>query len=215
MNLNTKIIIFTNIKCIKLEKISGKYICGVDEAGRGPLAGPVVVASVIFKENSFIEGVRDSKKLSEKKREILFDKIIKSCLEYKIEAIDNKFIDEINILQSTMLGIENCLTKLESNDFKLLIDGNYFKLRNNLHEKYDYETIIDGDDKIFEISCASILAKVTRDRLMKEYDKIYPQYLFAKNKGYGTPEHIERIKEYGICEIHRETFCRKFMQLSF
>jgi ribonuclease HII len=198
-----------------LKEKSEKYICGVDEAGRGPLAGPVVVASVIFKENIIIEGVRDSKKLSEKKRELYFDKIIEICTEYKIEIIDNNIIDEINILKATMLGMEKCLLNLRNNDFKLMIDGNYFMLRNDLHKEYDYETIVGGDDKIFEISCASILAKVTRDRLMKEYDAVYPQYLFSKNKGYGTPEHIERIREYGLCEIHRKTFCRNFMQLSF
>lgn len=214
MNLTLKIIIFTYIKATFMEKRC-RYICGIDEAGRGPLAGPVVVASVIFKENNFIEGVRDSKKLTEKLREELYEKIIENCIDYKIETIDNKTIDKINILSATMLGMEKCLMKLININFKLFIDGNYFKLRNGIHKKYDFETVVGGDDKIFEISCASILAKVYRDRLMKEYDKAYPQYLFAKNKGYGTPEHIERIREYGLCEIHRETFCRKFMQLSF
>jgi ribonuclease HII len=189
-----------------------KYICGVDEAGRGPLAGPVVVAGVIFEPDMRIEGVKDSKKLTEKRRESLYDKIIDNCLEYKIEIVDNKTIDEINILAATMLGMENCITKMQTKDFKLLIDGNYFKLRDNLQNNYDYETIIEGDDKIFEISCASILAKVTRDRLMREYDKIYPGYLFAKNKGYGTKEHIHRISQYGLCDIHRVTFCKNFIQ---
>ncbi len=192
-----------------------KYICGIDEAGRGPLAGPVVVASVIFEENNKIEGVRDSKVLSEKKREQFYGEIIKSCIDYKIEVIDNDIIDSINILNATMLGMEKCLSGLRNVDFKLYIDGNYFKLKNEMHKKYDFETVIGGDDKIFEISCASILAKVTRDRLMIEYDKVYPEYLFAKNKGYGTQEHIERIRRHGICKIHRETFCRKFMQLTF
>jgi len=197
-----------------LQKEKFKYICGIDEAGRGPLAGPVVVACVIFNGETTIEGVKDSKKLSEKKRELLFDKIINSCLEYKIELIDNKTIDEINILNATMLGMEKCLEGLQNRNFKLLIDGNYFKLRNEIHKNYDYETIIGGDDKIFEISCASILAKVTRDRLMKDYDKIYPEYLFAKHKGYGTKEHMDRIRQYGLCDIHRLTFCRKFLQIS-
>ncbi len=197
-----------------MQKEKFKYICGIDEAGRGPLAGPVVVACVIFNGETTIEGVKDSKKLSEKKRELLFDKIINSCLEYKIELIDNKTIDEINILNATMLGMEKCLEGLQNRNFKLLIDGNYFKLRNEIHKNYDYETIIGGDDKIFEISCASILAKVTRDRLMKDYDKIYPEYLFAKHKGYGTKEHMDRIRQYGLCDIHRLTFCRKFLQIS-
>lgn len=192
-----------------------KYICGIDEAGRGPLAGPVVIACVILKPGKKIEGVRDSKKLSGKKRESLFDKITDACLEYKIEIIESIIIDEINILNATMLGMEKCITGLKTGNLRLLIDGNYFRLKGNLQEKYDYETIVEGDDKVFEISCASILAKVTRDRLMREYDKLYPEYLFAKNKGYGTPEHIQRILKYGICEIHRKTFCKNFIQYSF
>ena len=187
----------------------------MDEAGRGPLAGPVVVGCVIFESGITIEGVKDSKKLSEKKREYFFNKIIESCLDYKIEFIGNKIIDDINILKAAMLCMENCLKNLQTAEFKLLIDGNYFKLQNDFHKIYDYETIVGGDDKIFEISCASILAKVTRDRLMKEYDTEYPGYLFSKHKGYGTKEHIERIKKLGVCEIHRITFCKKFLQLSF
>jgi ribonuclease HII len=214
LNLKTKLFIFTYIKATLMEKRC-RYICGIDEAGRGPLAGPVVVASVIFKENNTIDGVRDSKKLSEKHRELLYEEIIKNCIDFKIETIDNKTIDKINILNATMLGMEKCLTKLININFKLFIDGNYFKLRNGIHKKYDFETVIGGDDKIFEISCASILAKVTRDRLMVEFDKAYPKYNFAKHKGYGTKMHIEKIREFGLCEIHRETFCRKFLQLSF
>lgn len=190
------------------------FICGIDEAGRGPLAGPVVVASVIFGVNNRISGVKDSKKLTEKKRESLFGQIINSCLEYNIEIINNKVIDGINILNATMLGMEKCLEGMKNTNYKLLVDGNYFKLKDDAHKKYDFQTIIGGDDKIYEISCASILAKVTRDRLMLGYNDKYPQYLFSKNKGYGTKEHINRIREFGICEIHRETFCRKFMQLS-
>lgn len=193
---------------------NNKYICGIDEAGRGPLAGPVVVACVIFDGQTAIEGVRDSKKLTPEKREYLFDKIVESCLEYKVEIIDHRVVDEINILKATMLGMEKCLDRLEIKDYKLLIDGNYFKLENNKHKNYDYKTIIEGDDKIFEISCASILAKVTRDRIMKDYHLIYPEYLFHKNKGYGTREHIELIQKHGLCDIHRTTFCKNFMQLS-
>lgn len=192
-----------------------KYICGVDEAGRGPLAGPVVVASIIIDSDKKIMGIRDSKKLSEKKRESLFDVIIGECREYKIEIIDNKIIDEINILNATMLGMEKCITGMKNTGFKLMIDGNYFKLRNNLQNNYDFETVVEGDDKIYEISCASILAKVTRDRLMRDYDGIYPNYLFANNKGYGTKEHIQRILKYGLCDIHRTTFCKNFIQYGF
>lgn len=192
-----------------------KYKCGIDEAGRGPLAGPVVAACVILKPGVSIEGVRDSKKLSEKKREFLYGEILNACLEYKIEIVDNKLIDEINILNSTMLAMEKCITGLKTENFRLLVDGNYFKLRGNLQDKYDYRTIIEGDDKVFEISCASILAKVTRDRIMREYDFKFPEYLFSKNKGYGTPEHIQRILKYGLCDIHRTTFCKNFIQYSF
>ena len=192
-----------------------KLVCGMDEAGRGPLAGPVVVASTIFEPGFKIKGVRDSKKLSEKQREAFFNIILNCCLEYKIEIIDNIVIDEINILSATMLGMEKCITALKTKNFDLKIDGNYFKLRNNLQNNYNYETIIEGDDKVFAISAASILAKVTRDRLMKEYDKEFPLYLFAKNKGYGTKEHITRIMKYGLCIIHRKTFCKNFMQMQF
>ncbi|MBI5402557.1 MAG: ribonuclease HII [Ignavibacteriae bacterium] len=192
-----------------------KYICGIDEAGRGPLAGPVVTSCVILKPGTKIEGVKDSKKLSEKKREFLFGEIINSCLEYKIEIIDNKIIDGINILNATMLGMEKCISGIKTENIRLLIDGNYFRLNDNLQEKYEYQTIVEGDDKIFEISCASILAKVTRDRLMRDYDIKYPEYLFAKNKGYGTPEHIQRILKFGLCDIHRKTFCKNFIQYTF
>lgn len=195
--------------------LSKKYICGVDEAGRGPLAGPVVVASVIIDSGERIEGVRDSKKLSEKKRESLFEVILNACIEYKIEIIDNKIIDEINILNATMLGMEKCIKGMKNTNIKLMIDGNYFKLRDNQQNNYEYETVIEGDDKIYEISCASILAKVTRDRIMREYDKLYPDYLFAQNKGYGTKEHIRRIIKFGLCSIHRTTFCKNFIQYGF
>jgi len=194
---------------------SKKFVCGVDEAGRGPLAGPVVTACVIFNPDVRIKDVRDSKKLSEKKRESLFDVIIEKCIEYKIEIIDNKIIDEINILNATMLGMEKCISAMKNTGFKLMIDGNYFKLRNNLQNNYDYETIVEGDDKIFEISCASILAKVTRDRIMRKFDEIYPGYNFIKNKGYGTREHINSILKLGLCEIHRTTFCKNFIQYGF
>jgi ribonuclease HII len=197
-----------------LDRENYKYICGMDEAGRGPLAGPVVTACVLFKKEQSIDGVKDSKKLSEKKREYLFDKIIESCTEFQIQIIDHKTIDEVNILNATMLGMEKCVENLTHRDFKLLIDGNYFKLRDNLHKNYDYETIVSGDDRIFEISCASILAKVTRDRLMRDFDKIYPEYLLSKHKGYGTKEHIDRIRKYGLSEIHRLTFCKKYLQLT-
>ena len=188
------------------------FKCGIDEAGRGPLAGPVVVAAVVFEVGNRIRNVRDSKKLKESQREELFDKIIEKCYEYSIEVVDNNIVDEINILRATMLGMERCLDSLENKDVKIYIDGNYFRLNDGKHKDYNYETIIKGDDKIFEISCASILAKVTRDRMMKEYDKEFPLYNFKQHKGYATKEHIINIKKYGLCELHRKTFCKRITE---
>lgn len=189
-------------------------ICGIDEAGRGPLAGPVVVAGVIFESSIAIPGVRDSKKLSELKRELLYAEIIDKCKAYNIQVIDNKIIDGQNILKANMIGMGNCLRVLNVQDMKIFIDGNYFKLPDNSENLYNYETVVKGDDKIFQVSCASILAKVTRDRIMKEYDEIYPQYNLKRHKGYGTREHIENIKKFGLCDIHRVTFCKNFIQPS-
>jgi len=192
-------------------------ICGIDEAGRGPLAGPVVVAAVIMNNNK-INGIRDSKKLSPKIREELYQLIVDNSLFYKTSVIDNNDIDSSNILKCCMTGIENCILGLDKNKIKFLIDGNYFKLNYDKHKDYNYETIVKGDDKIYEISCASIIAKVTRDRIMFNYDKIYPDYNFKNNKGYGTKEHINKIKEIGICDLHRKTFLNKIFnqtQISF
>ena len=183
-------------------------LCGIDEAGRGPLAGPVVVAAVIIPSLPKIEGVKDSKKVSEKNRDFLFDKIIAAAIEFRISVIDNKTIDDLNILQSTMLGMEECIRNLTYQPDKFIIDGNYFKLRNDYHKCINYETIVKGDDKFYEISCASIIAKVTRDRIMKSYDNQYPVYGFCSNKGYGTEKHIRAIKKYGICPIHRKSFLK-------
>ena len=187
-------------------------ICGIDEAGRGPLAGPVVAACVIMPETIQLDDVKDSKKLKESERERLFEIIKNNCVEYRIESIDNNKIDEINILNATMLAMERCLDNLKMSGVKVLVDGNYFKLNRDKQKAYNYETIVGGDDKIIQISAASILAKVTRDRMMIEYDKIYPLYNFKKHKGYGTKEHIENIKKFGLCDIHRISFCKKFIQ---
>lgn len=185
--------------------------CGIDEAGRGPLAGPVVVAAVIISSFKKIEGVKDSKRISERKRNFLFEKIVADAIEYKISIIDNKTIDDLNILQSTMLGIEECITNLISKPDKFIIDGNYLKLRNDYHKCINYETIVKGDDKFYEISCASIIAKVTRDRIMKNYDTMYPVYGFCSNKGYGTDKHINAIKKHGLCPIHRKSFLKNII----
>jgi ribonuclease HII len=186
-------------------------ICGIDEAGRGPLAGPVVVAGTVFEDTDFIAGVKDSKALSEIKREELFDVIISKAAGYCIEVIGVDVIDKINILQATMTGMRNCITKLsQGRNLKVFIDGNYFRFDDGFEKTINYETVVKGDSKIFSISAASILAKVTRDRIMYEYDSIYPEYKFGSNKGYPTKEHISEIMKSGICKIHREKFCRKF-----
>ncbi|MBS1517462.1 MAG: ribonuclease HII [Bacteroidetes bacterium] len=185
-------------------------VCGIDEAGRGPIAGPVVAAAVIFEEGFTIKGVNDSKKLTEHQRENLFPVIIENCIEYSISEVDNKVIDEINVLKSTMLAMYNCIKVNSVNPDRYFIDGNYFRLPDNYQEKINYETVVKGDSKIFSISCASILAKVHRDILMREYHSVYSDYDFHKNKGYGTKKHIEKIREAGLCEIHRKTFCRNF-----
>jgi ribonuclease HII len=182
-------------------------ICGIDEAGRGPLAGPVVAAGVVFEKKTRIHYVKDSKKLCEEERELLFGKIKNRCLEFKISIIDHQTIDNVNILQATMLAFENIITGLTIKPDIYLIDGNYFKCASNLHQEINFKTIIDGDDKIFQISCASILAKVTRDRIMKNYHLLYPDYNFESHKGYATPEHIKNIKKFGLCSLHRRSFC--------
>ncbi|MCU0372162.1 MAG: ribonuclease HII [Ignavibacteria bacterium] len=187
-------------------------ICGIDEAGRGPLAGPVVVAAVIMDKSCIISGIRDSKKLTHKKRVQLFDEIINKSSFHRIEIIDNIIIDEINILKSVMLGIEKCIYDLDRKETELLIDGNYFKLKNDAQKNFKYRTIIKGDSKIYEISCASILAKVTRDRIMIEYDNIYPEYNFKSNKGYATQMHLKNLLKFGPCAIHRNTFIKKIIE---
>ena len=187
-------------------KYSGKIIAGIDEAGRGPLAGPVVCACVIMPmdEDKIIDGINDSKKLSEKKREELYAKIINTALDYSIIEIDEKTIDRINILNATKLGMKKALNSLKLKPDIVLIDA--VKLDITLPQ----ENIVKGDAKSYNIASASILAKVYRDRLMKNLSLKYPEYNFAKHKGYGTKEHIEKLKLYGKCEIHRDSFIKKF-----
>lgn len=193
---------------IKLHKEKNfKYICGIDEAGRGPLAGPVVVGAVVLPEDSFIEGVNDSKKISEKKREKLYDIITEEALCYAVGIVDEKTIDEINILNATKLGVKRALEALEIKPDLLMLDA-----LNNLDTMgIPYMSIIKGDAKNYSIAAASIIAKVTRDRIMREWDDVYPVYGFAKHKGYGTAEHIRAIKESGPCSIHRQSFIKNFI----
>ena len=181
-----------------------KIICGVDEAGRGPLAGPVCAAAVILPYGIEIEGLNDSKKLTEKKREKLFDVIIEKSIAYGIAFSSEKEIDELNILQATYLAMNRAIEKLNTEIDIALIDGN-----RNSGINYNSTCIIGGDGKSASIAAASILAKVTRDRYMLELDNKYPEYFFAKHKGYGTKLHYEALREHGPSEVHRLTFLKK------
>lgn len=184
-----------------------EYICGIDEAGRGPLAGPVVVAAVIMPKDSMIEGVNDSKKVSEKKREKLYDLIIDEAIAYGVGIVDQNEIDRINILNATKAGLTEAVRSLKVKPNMILVDA----LTNIDTCGIPYRSIIKGDAKSYSIAAASIIAKVTRDRIMREWDTVYPQYGFAKHKGYGTAMHIAAIKEYGLCPIHRRSFTGHFI----
>ena len=180
-------------------------VCGVDEAGRGPLAGPVCAAAVILPPDIQIEGLNDSKKLTDKKRRALYDVITEQAVSYGIAFADEQEIDEINILQATFLAMRRAVEKLTVAPDIALIDGNRAPGL-SCRER----TIVHGDALSASVAAASILAKVTRDRLMEEYDAQYPQYGFAVHKGYGTQRHYEALRAYGPCDIHRRTFLKKF-----
>ncbi|HIZ10956.1 MAG TPA: ribonuclease HII [Candidatus Eubacterium faecavium] len=181
-------------------------VCGVDEAGRGPLAGPVYAAAVVLKKGQTIEGVNDSKKLSEKKREELFDKIVSECSAFSVGTASEREIDEINILQSTFLAMKRAVDGLSIKPDIALVDGNQTPPLDCA-----VKTVIKGDAKSESIAAASIIAKVSRDRYMKEMAAKYPEYQFEKHKGYGTKLHYEMIEKYGICEIHRKSFLKKVL----
>lgn len=183
-----------------------KIVCGVDEAGRGPLAGPVYAAAVILPKGYVIDGVNDSKKLSEKKRDALYDKIVNECIAYNVGIATEKEIDEINILQATFLAMRRAVEGLSVKPDIALIDGN--KKPGLDITEWD---IIKGDAKSANIAAASIIAKVSRDRYMLEMAKKYPEYQFEKHKGYGTKLHYEMIEKYGVSEIHRRTFLKKIL----
>lgn len=184
-----------------------EVICGIDEAGRGPLAGPVYAAAVILPKGHIVEGVNDSKKISEKKRDLLFDKIIDECVCYSIGTASEQEIDEINILQATFLAMRRAVAGLEIKPDIALIDGNK-KPGLDIAE----QTIVKGDSKSANIAAASIIAKVSRDRYMLEMAEKYPEYQFEKHKGYGTKLHYEMLEKYGISPIHRKTFLKKLLQ---
>ena len=184
-----------------------KHICGIDEAGRGPLAGPVVIAGVIMPQDSMIEGINDSKKVSEKKREKLYDLIIEEAISYSVAIIGQDVIDDINILNATKEGVTQVVDGLDTRPDLIIVDAlNHINTRG-----IPYEPIVKGDAKCYNIAAASILAKVTRDRIMRQWDELYPQYGFLSHKGYGTAKHISAIKECGLCPIHRRSFTKKFI----
>lgn len=190
---------------ILAEKEGYKFVCGVDEAGRGPLAGPVCAAAVILDTSVDIDGINDSKKLSEKKREVLYDVIKEKALAFGIAFASVEEIEEHNILNATYLAMNRAIEQLKLKADFALIDGN----RVPKDIKIDCKTVVKGDAKSMSVAAASILAKVTRDRLLLEYDEKYPQYGFAKHKGYGTAEHIAAIREFGVSEVHRPSFLKK------
>ena len=192
-------------------------IAGIDEAGRGPLAGPVVVACVVMPRDSMLEGVNDSKKVSEKKREKLYEEIIKEAIGYGVGIISQEEIDRINILNATKEGLTTAIKELEK-DLKekqrefdkpeiILVDA----LTKIDTDHIPYRSIIKGDAKSYSIAAASIIAKVTRDRIMRQWDEVYPMYGFEKHKGYGTAAHINAIKEYGLCPLHRRSFVKNIV----
>ena len=191
----------------KLHEKGIEYIAGIDEAGRGPLAGPVVVAVCIMPKDSFIEGVNDSKKVSETKREKLYEEITNSAIAWGVGIVSEKRIDEINILNATKEALTIAISGLKIKPNIILVDA----LTGINTLGIPYEAVIKGDAKIYSISAASIIAKVTRDRMMEKWDKEYPVYGFAKHKGYGTKTHIDAIKSNGLCPIHRKSFTKNFV----
>ena len=183
------------------------FVCGEDEAGRGPLCGPVVAAAVILKKDDKIEGVNDSKKLSEKKREEVYERIMEKALAVGVGMSDVDVIEEVNILNATKMAMRQAINNLKQQPDYVLVDGNQW-----INIDIKGETVVHGDAKSESIAAASIVAKVTRDRMLIEWDKEYPEYGFAKHKGYGTKAHVEAIGKYGLTPIHRPSFCTKFVK---
>ena len=186
------------------------FIAGTDEAGRGPIAGPVVAAAVMFDRKSFHPDINDSKQVNEKTREKLFDWIIENCLCYGIGIIEHDEIDKINILQASLKAMKKAVDQLNPNPDLIIIDGN-----KSFRSEIKTKTIVKGDAKSFSIAAASIIAKVTRDRIMKTLSEEFPEYLWHKNKGYPTQEHIEAVRKYGITIYHRKTFLSRILIKEF
>lgn len=191
-----------------MRRKSGGCICGVDEAGRGPLAGPVVAAAVVFPDDVFIEGVFDSKMLTHKKRVELFGEIKELSICYGVGVSGSKEIDTVNILEATRIAMSKAVSKLKFKPAVILADGNFYS-----HTDYEVQNFVRGDSMSFSIAAASIIAKVTRDKLMTDYERKYPHYTFSVHKGYGTEKHIEEIRQFGYSEIHRRSF--KIKSLSY
>lgn len=206
--LDTELIRIKSLNMFENELYSSnvKIIGGVDEAGRGPLVGPVVAACVVLPRDSFIPDINDSKKLSENKRELLYEIIKEKSIAYGIGIVESNEIDKINILNATYKAMQIAISKITINIDYLLVDA-----LNIPNIKIMQKSIVKGDSKSISIAAASIIAKVERDRIMREYHKLYPKYNFKKNKGYGTKEHIEALKKYGPCPIHRKTFINKII----
>lgn len=183
------------------------FIAGVDEAGRGPLAGPVVAAATIFDAETIIQEVNDSKKLTEKTREKLYGEIVSKALSYGVGIVHQEEIEKINILQATLKAMQLAVAQLSKTPDLILIDGN-----KAFNSKISTLTIVKGDSKSFSIAAASILAKVTRDRIMIRESQKHPEYFWEKNKGYGTREHINAIKKYGATKLHRKSFLRNILE---
>ncbi len=192
------------MKKFDLDMADGGTLAGVDEAGRGPLAGPVFAAAVVLGDDVIIEGINDSKKLSEKKREKLYDEICEKATAYCVASVDEATIDEINILQATFCAMRDAVSGLGMVPDSVLVDG-------NKSPGIACTTVVKGDSKSMSIAAASILAKVSRDRYITKMSEIYPEYGFEKHKGYGTKAHYEAIAEHGICPIHRKTFLKKVL----
>ena len=183
-----------------------KLIAGCDEAGRGPLAGPVVAAAVIFDKKTFHKEINDSKQVSEKKREELYKWILENCLNYGIGIVDHGEIDEINILQASLKAMKKAVAHLSLKPNLILIDGN-----KSFHSEIETKTIVKGDSKSFSIAAASIIAKVSRDKIMKEAHEKFPEYLWSQNKGYPTQAHRDAVKKFGASPFHRKTFLSRIL----
>lgn len=194
----------------KLFERGFQLIAGTDEAGRGPLAGPVVAAAVIFPPDVIIEGIEDSKKINAKEREKLAKEIQTKAIAYSISVIDHNLIDELNIFRASLLAIKQAIERLKVTPDFILVDGKF-----SPDISIPVKSIVKGDSKCFTIASASILAKTYRDSLMREYSKEYPKYNFQKNMGYPTLDHIQAILKFGHCEIHRKTFLKKIYERRF